>query len=280
MFELAQVYSLSGLNERAIETGLELLHRKPAHADVFKLLLNLSVRQPSSDVLQEILNIYSGPKSGELAREVSHRLSSAALQLLLRGQQDHAISLAKLAVRWSPAALEPKLALVEATSVLNMQNAGRPLDQYILGFFVDLAELFRLWRGHTNRTPFFSLSLLKSWTAFLDGHDSQIEEIFARLRGELLSQLGWESQSQDLSDKWEMKILLSALMSNRRQSAAETGWEDALLRLLSLPRESSNSLTVFSCAECSELHRNFRWKCSACQQWDTLIRWDGHPAQP
>lgn len=279
MFELAQVYSLSGLTERAIETGLELLHRKPAHSEIFKLLLSLCAHQPSFKTLSDIMDTYSGPKSGELAREVSHLLSSSAIELLGRAQQQDAVQLAKLAVRWSPSALEPKLALVEVTSVLSHRDANRPLDQYILGFFVDLAELFRLCRAHSNRTPFFSLSLFRSWSAFFDEHDSDVGQIFERLKGELLSQIGWASGKDDPVFVRDMKILVQALVQSRSSGSANVLWEDALARLLDFEREPSNPLTAYECPTCTDLHRSFRWKCATCQSWDTLIPWSktAHP---
>ena len=40
MFELSQVYALSSLPLKAFETGVELLHRKPAHTDLFRFLLH------------------------------------------------------------------------------------------------------------------------------------------------------------------------------------------------------------------------------------------------
>jgi tetratricopeptide (TPR) repeat protein len=276
MFELAQVFSLSGLHERAIETGMELLFRKPAHADVFKLLLNLLLRQPSYGKLSEILSAYSGPKSGELARETAHILSCSALEMLSRGQQENAISLAKQAIRWSPSALEPKLTLVEVTSVLSNRSGGQPLEQSTLGFFVDLSELFRLWRSHSGKAAFTSLPLMTSWIAFFDRHDEQVVGVFGRLKEELLSQIGWDSQEPDPAEKRELRDLLRAVLEGSSIGRSRAGWEPALMKLLSLADEASNALTVFSCNSCSELHRKFKWKCPICQSWDTVVPWNGH----
>jgi lipopolysaccharide biosynthesis regulator YciM len=135
-----------------------------------------------------------------------------------------------------------------------------------------------LWRTHSNKAAFFALPLMKSWTEFLDRHEAQIEGVFGRLRGELLSQLGWEAQGHESADKKDLHTLLKALFERYRDHEAPLGWEGSLMRLLSLSDESSNALTVFSCGSCSELHRKFKWKCTACNQWDTVIPWNGRSA--
>lgn len=278
MYELAQVYSLSGLTERAIETALELLHRKPAHTDVLRLLLSLCSQQPSVRTLTNVVDTYAGPKSGELAREVSHQLSEAALSALSSDVPLDAVSLAKLAVRWSPAALEPKLALVIVTSVISRRKNDLPLDQSVLGFFVDLAELVRLYRLHPVQSPFFRLSLFSSWSKFFDEHDAEVEQVLEKLKTECLAQLDWNASEKDSAFRSGLSFLIQAFFKARNNPSSESRWVTSLSRLLGMEPESSNPLTVFNCPDCLGLQREFRWKCPTCLRWDTLVPWQ--PSQP
>ncbi|MEN9827356.1 MAG: hypothetical protein RI953_3101 [Pseudomonadota bacterium] len=273
MFELTQVYALSGLTEKAVETGLELLHRKPAHAEIFKFLLSVCSANPDGRMLMEILETYSGPKSGELAREVTHFLSSAARQLLARGQQREAADLAKQAVRWSPTTLEAKLVLIEATSILSQPDPNRPLDQAVLGFFVDLAELLRLSRTHSNRAPFFAFPLFAAWADFFDKNDSEVEQVVLRLHGELLSQIDFEAFAHDEIFRRDLDLFFGVLVSLRKGHPLESRWQVAMATLVSSGPKPVRVETFFWCQGCSAMQRYFLWKCGSCGRWDSLAPW-------
>ena len=280
MFELTQVYALSGLTEKAVETGLELLHRKPAHSEIFKFLLSVCSVSPDARMLMDILETYSGPKSGELAREVTHFLSSAARKFLLLGQQREAADLAKQAVRWSPSTLEAKLVLIEATSILSQPDSNRPLDQAVLGFFVDLAELLRLSRSHANRAPFFALPLFRSWADFFDKNDSDVEQVVRRLQGELLSQIDFAAFAGDDVFRNDLNLFYGVLISSRKSQNREGRWPGAMAVLLSTRPPLVRVETFFWCQACSAMQRHFLWKCGSCGRWDSLSLWAGGPETP
>jgi hypothetical protein len=277
MFELTQVYSMSGLAEKAIETGLELLHRKPAQSEVFRLLLTLCFERPDFAALMKVLETYTGPKSGELAREVSHTLSAFAMQLLKAGAQQDAVALAKIAVRWSPSSLEPKLALVDVTSVVHQLSGEYPADQLVLGFCVDLAELVRLFRAYPNSSPFLNVALIRLWADYFDRHDASVEQNLDRLRNEFLTQLNWDAQSHDDGYRDALKFLLGVLIRQSSAGLPARAWHGAVGRLIPLQHEPADLQTIFVCPACTELHGRFRWKCSSCQRWDTLTPWKPMP---
>lgn len=274
LFELTQVYGWSGLTERAIETGRELLHRKPAQVDVFRLLLTLCAEQTNPKVIRDVIDTYAGPRTSELSRDVSHLLTLVAANLLQSRAQQEAIIFAKWAVRWSPAVLEPKLGLVRATSLLSFQDAGQPLDQLVLGFFVDVAELLSLYRQHPNRLPFWEFTLLNEWADFFDRHDHDVEQIIERLRNECLTQLNYENRKSEPEFLSDLEFLVSAVTQTRKmQAPTETRWHLAMARLLEIEPLKSRRPTAFVCSGCSELQSKFRWKCVVCQSWDTLMPW-------
>ena len=275
MFELAQVYAQSGLTERAVETALELLHRKPAQSDVFKFLLSLCTNPPVFYRIEQILKIYAGPKSVELSREVTHQLSQAALTCLGLGQQQNAVALSKAAVRWSPSALEPKLALIEATSLWSQRASGRPLDQMVIGFFVDFAELLNLVRAQANRSAFFTLPLLRAWSDFFDHHESEIESIIERLAKELLAQLDWNSRQADEFFLSDVGFLVDVFLSSRSAQQSGVRWVPAFCRLLPVARQDSGgqSPIIYRCSSCANLSISFLWRCKSCQSWETFEHW-------
>ncbi|MFZ9520060.1 MAG: tetratricopeptide repeat protein [Silvanigrellaceae bacterium] len=280
MFELTQVYALSGLSEKAIETGLELLHRKPAQPEIFKFLLSACHANPDHKLLMDVLETYSGPKSGELAREVTHFISSAARHVLLRGSQREAASLAKQAVRWSPSTLEAKLILIEATSILSQPDPTRPLDQDVLGFFVDLAELLRLGRSHSNRAPFFAFSLLGAWADFFDRNDAEVEQVLTRLKIELLNQIDFGTYANDEVFRRDVALFFDVMTLLRKNMAGETRWLAALAQLLAVQLKTVRRETFFFCQGCSAMQRHFQWKCGSCGRWDSLAPWGSGPELP
>lgn len=60
LFELSQVYAELGLQSRALDTGLELLHRKPDDGRVFTYLLDLCTRYGILDRVKGLLSIRKG----------------------------------------------------------------------------------------------------------------------------------------------------------------------------------------------------------------------------
>ncbi|NBO38293.1 hypothetical protein EBU99_06895 [bacterium] len=292
MFELAQVYALSGLRSKAIETGLELLHRKPAHTDIFRLLLGLTSEPGSENKMKTCLELYSGPRSGELAREVSHVLAACACRIVRSAQGpieqsklQQAVEMAKLAVRWSPSAVEPKLALVEVTSVLRQPDANRPLDQSVMGFFVDVGEWQRLVRAQPALSASAIKPSLSAWVDFLDARDSEVETTMLKMRSEILSLLGRGHPAQGSAGTgtdFEYLHQAIALIRNKSSSrgfeskssqpACESmGWENVLRELLAFS-EVEPLITDFQvCSVCSEIHREFFWRCRACGRWETLL---------
>ncbi len=286
MFELSHVYAQSGLTAKAMETGLELLHRKPSNIDIFRLLLGLASQRGEENRLETTLELYSGPSSGDLAREVAHVLSESSSRLLRDAHlesQKQAVRLAKLAVRWSPAAIEPKLALVEATSVLWRAADGHPADQLLMGFCVDLLELTRLKLSSSILSAFSFEPFLRAWCVKLDSQDAEIEAAVQKMRGEILSQLRIEplpAQSATSSDYRFVWGLLERLRASSGQSALSDGvllgppnWEKQLRALLQVNEAVSPLQELHECVECSEIHRKFIWRCRNCNRWETLSPW-------
>lgn len=286
MFELSQVYAQSGLTAKAMETGLELLHRKPSNIDIFRFLLQLASERGEENRLETTLQLYSGPASGDLAREVAHVLSESSSRLLRDAQlesQKQAVRLAKLAVRWSPAAVEPKLALVEATSVLWRAADGPSADQLLMGFCVDLLELARLKNSSAVLSSISFEPFLRAWCLKLDSQDSEIEAAVQKMRGEILSQLRVEHQLGQSATSCEYHFvwrLLERLRISSSHSALFDGvllgqpkWERELRKLLQVSEATFMMQELHECAECSEIHRQFVWRCRSCKRWETLSPW-------
>lgn len=286
MFELSQVYAQSGLIAKAMETGLELLHRKPTNIDIFRLLLGLASQRGEEDRLETALQLYAGPSSGDLAREVAHVLSESSSRLLRDAQlesQKQAVRLAKLAVRWSPAAVEPKLTLVEATSVLWRAADGHAADQLLMGFCVDLLELARLKHSSSVLSAFSFEPFLRAWCLKLDSQDAEIEAAVQKMRDEILFQLRIEplpGQSATSSDYHFVWSLLERLRASSGRSALSDGvllvqpnWEKQLRTLFQLNEVTSPLQELHECVECFEIHRKFVWRCRNCNRWETLSPW-------
>jgi len=284
MFELAQVYSASALTGKAIETGLELLHRKPTHTDVFKLLLELASFKGEESHLETVVKVYSGSVSGELAREVAHLLSVSSLRLIRQGAGDAqslAVRLAKLAVRWCPSAIEPKLTLVEATSVLWSGSEERPADQWFMGFCVDLVEAARLRRSNPNLSPFAFAPLLKAWNAKLQLQGQELDLAVQRMRSEIQAQMQLDRSSEEGVSRADYEFVWTVLDSLRRESAPESPppvppWETRMRSLLQASERPKALNFLHTCVSCAQLQREFTWRCSSCKRWETLQPWALH----
>jgi lipopolysaccharide biosynthesis regulator YciM len=284
MFELAQVYAASGLTGKALETGLELLHRKPAHTDVFKLLLELASIKGEEAQLENLVKIYSGPVSGDLAREVAHLLSESSLRLMRQNEVDshqQAVRLAKLAVRWCPNAIEPKLTLVEATSVLWRVSEERPADQWFMGFCVDLVEAARLRRTNSHLSPFAFAPLLRAWNAKLEAQGQELEAAVQRMRAEIQAQMQLDRSSEQGVATADYEFVWTVLDTLRRESSPESlsqvpAWEVRMRSLLQVSERPKVLNFLHSCATCAQLQRDFSWRCSSCKRWETLQPWALH----
>lgn len=282
MFELSQVYARSGLTSKAIETGLELLYRKPTHSEVFRHLLSLVSQKGEEQKLDTVLDVYSGPAAGELGREVASHLSGSSLRLLREGlqpdDQQRAIRWAKLAVRWNPTAIQPKLVLIEATSVLWKIEEHRPVDQWLTGFCVDLAELARLKAAHPHFSPFAFTGFLAAWCIQLDARSDELEAALQRMESEVLSQLKIESpQSAERSSDYQFAWNVLDVVRRRRASLGPTpmvvqrpGWESQLRSLFRGHVESDEWGQLHECGVCSQIYREFDWRCRNCGRWESL----------
>jgi hypothetical protein len=197
--------------------------------------------------------------------------------------QKQAVRLAKLAVRWSPAAVEPKLTLVEATSVLWRAADGHAADQLLMGFCVDLLELARLKHSSSVLSAFSFEPFLRAWCLKLDSQDAEIEAAVQKMRDEILFQLRIEplpGQSATSSDYHFVWSLLERLRASSGRSALSDGvllvqpnWEKQLRTLFQLNEVTSPLQELHECVECFEIHRKFVWRCRNCNRWETLSPW-------
>jgi lipopolysaccharide biosynthesis regulator YciM len=284
MFELVQVYAASGLTAKALETGLELLHRKPTHTDVFKLLLEMASAKGEESHLENLVKIYSGAVSGELAREVAHLLSGSSLRLMRQNDvESHntAVRLAKLAVRWCPNAIEPKLTLVEATSVLWRVSEDRPVDQWFMGFCVDLLEAARLRRANPNLSPFAYAPLLKAWSAKLQSQGQELDTAVQRMRAEIQAQMQLEHSAEPGLATADYDFAWTVFDALRREASPQNpmampSWEARLRTLLKASERPKTLNFLHACTSCAQLQRDFSWRCSGCKRWETLQPWALH----
>lgn len=285
MFELSQVYALSGLTAKAIETSLELLHRKPTHVEVFRHLLKLVSQTGEKHHLELILELYSGPVSGELAREVAWFLSEVAARLLREGelpeQRQRSVRLAKLAVRWNPTAIMPKLILIESTSVLWRIVEQRPADQWLTGFCADLTELVRLRESNQQLSPFAFARFLNDWFVQLDARTAAVEAVLQNMPEELTSQLKMSAHQKggsdldygfvwDILEKWHLN---GRSLAQADASGSRPGWEDRFRSLFQTTAKSKRFDPLHECGACSQIYRAFEWRCSNCGRWETLRLW-------
>lgn len=288
MFELSQVYALSGLPMKAFETGVELLHRKPTHTDVFRFLLRTLADEFDEEKLDRVVKVYAGPTSAELSREVSHILATASQRELSRGSdsaRQAAVRLAKLAVRWSPSALEPKIALVQATSVLWTDKKDRPIDQMLVGFCVDLTELALMRRNQPKLSPSSVESFIAAWVNELNASGGMLSETIVKMRSEILSifkvdpRVGSVSPVFDLSFVWtvvsNLRKKTMPVVATSAESGEDPSWDGTLRELLGLPEPTQDQEQIHVCSSCLEVRRTFSWQCSSCKSWETLGIWSG-----
>ncbi|MEY2988321.1 MAG: hypothetical protein RJB13_1842, partial [Pseudomonadota bacterium] len=289
MFELSQVYALSSLPLKAFETGVELLHRKPAHTDVFRFLLKQLADNFDEAHLEQIVKVYAGPASAELAREVSHMLASASSRLLSSrsesGRQS-AIRLAKLAVRWSPTAIEPKIALVQSTSLLWSIEKNRPVDQLFIGFCVDVTELALMRRQSTQLSPLSVESFLEAWVTELAKFGSELEHSIQKMKAEILAVFKIDKRTLssapvfDLSFLWEVFSRLkkrAPIGAQLNDSLSEPlKWEQSLKVLLGLENWVASNCEIHECSQCGEVQKEFSWQCRTCNSWESLSVWSAN----
>lgn len=293
MFELAQVYALSGLASKAFETGFELLHRKPAHVDVFRFLLSLLAKSAGEEgQLEPLLETYTGPASGDLAREVAHILSESSANVLKRKELEKrplAIRLAKQAVRWSPTSFEPKLRLIEATSVLWQERDGQPSDQLLMGFCVDLMELSRLRSAFSTIPERAFESFLDAWRVRLDAQSSELLDVIPKMSAEIRSQLKFQPtqdesvKSPDLSFIWGILTRLQQDSPAFRLSSGAGGtshWFNVLRDVCGAEPEFRLVAALFACQSCSELYRDHHWQCRHCGRWEVISEWSPKALNP
>ncbi len=105
LYELAQVYEQMGLHQRAYETVLELLNRKPSDVNVFKLLLTQCVLNFDIERLKEVLGIFKGHVDQNIRRLISHGICSLTLKRKSFDDLSLPIEEARLAVKWDRTSL-------------------------------------------------------------------------------------------------------------------------------------------------------------------------------
>jgi len=286
MFELSQVYALSSLPVKAFETGVELLHRKPAHTDVFRFLLKQLSEDFDEVRLEQVVKVYAGPSSAELSREVSHLLAQASLRSLLTrseaGRQS-SVRLAKLAVRWSPTAIEPKIALVQSTSLLWSVDKERPADQLFIAFCVDLTELALMRRQSPHLSPLSVESFLEAWVTELAKFGPELEHTIQKMRAEVLAVFKIDRGTQSSAPVYDLSFVWAVFSRLKKRIASGNllvgtqpnplVWEQSLRELLGYGDRGASHCEAHECIHCREVHRRFSWQCRSCNAWESLGVW-------
>ncbi len=289
MFELSQVYALSSLPLKAFETGVELLHRKPAHTDLFRFLLHQLKDNFDEERLEQLVKVYAGPSSADLSREVSHMLASASSKCLVtrsESARQSAIRFAKLAVRWSPTAIEPKIALVQATSLLWSTEKDRPADQLFIGFCVDMTELALMRRQFPQLSPLSVETFLEAWVSELAKFGTELENSIQKMKAEILAVFKIEKRAQSSSPVYDLSFVWTVFSRLKKRAASRNqvngtfpnplSWEKQLQELLGWENLDDRNCEVHQCSQCGEVQREFSWQCKSCNSWESLGVWSAN----
>jgi hypothetical protein len=268
---------------------------------VFRFLLTLLARGGGEeDKLEPLLETYTGPASGDLTRDVAHILSESSRAVLQRQDTEKkqlAIRLAKQAIRWSPTSFEPKLRLIEATSVLWQGAVSQPADQLLMAFCVDLKELSRLRLAFPLIPPVAYEAFLRAWRACLDQRNDELREVIPKMRSEILSQLKFQPAQEDSGESPELDFIWG-LLNDPQSAPAPLGafsepsnqgqWLDLFREFFRSEPAIRLSAPLFACQMCSEIFKDHRWQCRNCGRWDAISEWtpqassqaNGRPASP
>lgn len=103
LFELAQCYAEIGLEARALDTYLELHHRRPERPQVLLKAIDACRRLDDEARLLALLDSYKGTRGADVCDAAAAALTFFAEGALAAGQAAKSLSLARKALRWKGA---------------------------------------------------------------------------------------------------------------------------------------------------------------------------------
>lgn len=288
LFELSQVYMHIGLQARAFETALELLHRKPEHAGVLNHLLELCMLPQFLDRVRTVVQIYRGNTSDELRTKIAHVLAQWAEHQKSEGKEREALESARQAVRWQMLSSRAKILLWQITSEDLWHKCGTDSLALWNALAADLEARWRIGQ-ETDVSPSAGAKHLGKCLAHLSVANAP-NEAFAQIREEFERNSGRLKLSPHHQRDFEWIIVLAALEvlsdPHLRQDAALQGivkilaphvWPGVVPFVVAAPDPGAlwtgvlqTAFLSHKCKNCLSLHSHFRWKCVHCGALESL----------
>lgn len=288
LYELSQVYSHTGLYDRAFDTAFELLNRKPHQSQVLLHLLKICAQNFVPDKLNLALNTYKGIPEAGLRRFISHSVCKISTAFLEKKEMAKAIDYARLAVKWDRTSGRALILLWETTSRQFWQKNIHDKKINWLSFAADLEARNQISLS-SKISPAAGAEYLSTLIEHLYNLPNCIEN-YKEVEKEFKATFNWDKFPMQTQKKLLESILYAVLLLQKKNNLTSLYTERKFVEIISLivnnqqdkilgflnynkKHESYLFLGILAhqCSQCQTLSPNFTWQCANCGLEESLF---------
>lgn len=287
LYELSQTYAELGLSSRAIETGMELLHRKPELVAVFEHVMKLCVRFGEFSRLKDVLQTFKGQLTPPQRMVVAHAFAEAGENQLASTHRKEALEFARLAARYFGVSARAKILLWQVTSLDLWERSAKEPSSLWLALAADLEARAQIAR-ETQISPAAGADYLAECLGNLaTAHAVRpVREVFQKIQSEFLKVSGRGRMDLIESEKNEWIIVYAALrflndpvfwesqsLRDIVEVLAPNAWPRAVGQEHHLSLRTAvlaDGLKIQSCAHCHSIVAQFSWMCQVCGALESM----------
>lgn len=288
LFEISQVYSEMGLQDRAFDTALELFSRKPDEPRVFEYLVDCCIRFARFDRLRSILQINHTKPNAALRMRTSHALCELAERQLRESKPRDALETAREAVSWHVVSGRAKILLWRITGDDLWARAGDDARTIWMALATDLEARWRILRD-TGTSPAAGAEHLGSLIAHVSAIPEPLQAYekiateFQKVSGRARLDSGELREFESLI--WFAIVELTGRtdpFSDKRLRDVACALSDECCRFLASQSNAEGGLTkqrfgilraafrLHRCRDCGATSESHEWRCRQCGRLETL----------
>lgn len=292
LFELSQTYQSLGLGNKAFDTALELLYRKPEHTLVMEHLVQLCLRFSFFEKLPPALEVFKGNPDTRTRLLICHALCEAGERALDDGNRRLALEHARNASRWSLLSGRAKVLLWKVTSQDLWEHSGKDASSAWTALAADLEARWQIEQDTGVSAAAGSDYLAELVANLAASQKDQIEFNFAHIFPEFQKITGRSRMTPEQTSKNEWLGVFAAAHLMQDTAYLQTPYVRCVLTKLSPTLVSllfnnetqqsslktkflASGLNLHKCNVCKTFVAQFEWMCHVCGSPESYQPWNG-----